>query len=111
MSDDTRAEWAIPTGPPSNLKPAFHRGGRFTGARLDPSVVNGRNTRQEVPVWLAALVVALAVVAAAYVVLYGGAPTAPLAALFWLTGVAVSAFLLSLVYRFVVAVERIAEKL
>lgn len=73
--------------------------------------MNARNSRQDVPVWFAALVVALVVVAAAYVVLYGEAPSAPLVALFWLLGLAVSAFLLSLAYRFVVAVETIAEKL
>ncbi|MFB6087996.1 MAG: hypothetical protein ABEJ85_05695 [Haloarculaceae archaeon] len=69
-----------------------------------------RNSRPGVPVWAAGLVVALVGIALAYVFVYGGSPTVPVAVVFGAFGVAVSLFTLYLLYRFVVAVETIAEK-
>ncbi|GAA0675052.1 hypothetical protein ACFQDG_02260 [Natronoarchaeum mannanilyticum] len=70
-----------------------------------------RDARNELPTWAAGLILALLAVIAAYVIVFGGHLAAPIAALFWVIGVVLSLFTLYLLYRFVVAVETIAEKL
>ena len=68
------------------------------------------NSRSDVPGWLIGLGVALVVTTASYLIIYGGEVSALLTVLFALGGVGLSLFALSLLYRFVVAVETIAEK-
>lgn len=65
----------------------------------------------EVPTWLAGVIVALVLFTAAYVLLFGGSLSGPLLAIFGLTGLGLSVFTVYLLYRFVVAVEKIADKL
>jgi hypothetical protein len=69
------------------------------------------NHSYEVPTWLAGVVVALVLFIAAYVLVYGGSLSGPLVAIFGLIGIGLSAFTVYLLYRFVVAVEKIADKL
>jgi hypothetical protein len=69
-----------------------------------------RNSRPTVPTWVAGLVVVLTVAVVGYVVVYGGELDAPVFVLFGTVGVGVSTLTLYLLYRFVVAVETIAEK-
>jgi hypothetical protein len=52
----------------------------------------------------------LTVAVVGYVVVYGGDLSAPVFILFGTFGVGISAFTLYILYRFVVAVETIAEK-
>jgi hypothetical protein len=72
--------------------------------------MSSRNARSDVPGWVAGLVVVLVATSAAYVTIYGGEASTPLTLLFVLCGVGLSLFTLYLFYRFVVAVETIAEK-
>jgi len=70
-----------------------------------------QNSRHEVPTWLAGVIVALVLFTVAYVFVYGGSLSAPLMALFGAFGVGLSLFTVYLLYRFVLAVEKIADKM
>ena len=65
----------------------------------------------EIPTWVAGVVVAVVLVAFSYVFVFGGHVFAPLAALVGLIQFGLALFVVYLLYRFVVAVETIAEKL
>lgn len=69
------------------------------------------DSRPEVPPRVAAAVVAFALVTALYAVAALGSLTELFAIWFWALSVALSLFVVYLLYRFVVAVETIAEKL
>ncbi|SNZ04057.1 hypothetical protein SAMN06269185_0438 [Natronoarchaeum philippinense] len=68
-----------------------------------------RNSRPEVPTWLAGLILVAVVAASGYVFVFGGEPRTPMLALFGAVGTGISLFTLWLFYRFVVAVETIAD--
>jgi hypothetical protein len=71
-----------------------------------------RDSEPEVPTWVASTVVAaVTAVVFGYIFIYGGAATAPLGVLLVVGQVGLVLFVLYLLYRFVVAVETIAEKL
>jgi hypothetical protein len=70
-----------------------------------------RDSAPEVPTWLAAVLVAFVGLAAVYVVLLGGPLVAPVTVLLWLFGLGLSLFVVYLLWRFVVAVEKIADKM
>ncbi len=70
-----------------------------------------RDSQPEVPTWLAAALVALVGLVAIYGILLGGNLFAPIAWLLWLGGIGLSLFVVYLFWRFVLAVELIAEKL
>jgi hypothetical protein len=64
----------------------------------------------EVPTWVAGVVVAVVLVAVGYVFFFGGHIAGPLAVLVGLVQFGLALFVVYLLYRFVVAVETIAEK-
>ena len=65
----------------------------------------------EIPTWAAALIAALVVLSFAYGILVGGSLLAPVMIWLWLGGIALSLFVVYLLYRFVIAVEKIADKM
>lgn len=73
--------------------------------------MSGHTSREDLSRWLPAGALLAVLLSLAYVVGYGGDPSTPLLALWYGVGLAASAFVLWLLYRFVVAVETIAEKL
>lgn len=80
---------------------------------MSADVVDGmstRNSRYTVPTWVAGLIVILTVAAVGYVVIYGGELSAPVFVLVGVFVVGISSVTLYLLYRFVLAVETIAEK-
>jgi hypothetical protein len=66
-----------------------------------------RESEPEVPTWVAGLIITAVVLGFGYVVFIGG----PLVALAGAVQFALGLFVVYLLYRFVLAVERIAEKL
>lgn len=69
------------------------------------------DSQSKVPTWIAGVVVAVVVATAGYVALYGGHLATPLALAVGTFELALVLFVVYLLYRFVVAVETIAEKL
>lgn len=67
------------------------------------------DSRTEVPTWLATALVVL-VALAAYVVFLGGPAAELFVVAYWTFGLGLTLFVVYLFYRFVVAVETIAEK-
>ncbi len=67
--------------------------------------------KYEIPTWAAALIAALVFLSLAYGILIRGSLLAPIMVWLWLGGIAVSLFVVYLFYRFVVAVEKIADKM
>lgn len=68
--------------------------------------------RYEVPTWLAAVITVLVLVTFGYYVLVFGGSTGPLfGGLFGAISIALTVFVVYLFYRFVIAVETIAEKM
>jgi hypothetical protein len=65
----------------------------------------------EIPTWAAVLVTVVVLFSVAYSLIYGGSILAPIVLLLWLGGVALSLFVVYLLYRFVIAVEKIADKM
>lgn len=65
----------------------------------------------EIPTWAAALITVFVLLSFAYGVLIQGSFLAPVVLWLWVGGVALSLFVVYLFYRFVVAVETIAEKM
>jgi len=69
-----------------------------------------RESRFEVPTWVAGAIVAGLLLGLFYVFVYGGAISTLGAAVLGAVGLGMGAFTLYLLYRFVVAFEKIAEK-
>ena len=65
----------------------------------------------EIPTWAAALITGFVLFSFAYGVLIQGSFLAPIVLWLWLGGIALSLFVVYLLYRFVVAVEKIADKM
>jgi hypothetical protein len=70
-----------------------------------------RDSEPEVPPWVAVAILALVGLGGLYVVLVGGHAFGAVVWLLWLLGLALSLFVVYLFWRFVLAVERIADKL
>jgi hypothetical protein len=70
-----------------------------------------RDSQPEVPTWVAGLVVAAVVLTLAYVFVFGGHIFGPLAGVVAALQFALGLFVVYLLYRFVLAVETIAEKM
>lgn len=66
--------------------------------------------QSEVPTWISGLVGMFGVAAAAYVFMNGGNPSTPALRVFNAVGIGLSLFMVYLFYRFVLAVEMVAEK-
>lgn len=67
--------------------------------------------KYEIPTWAAALITVLVLLSFAYGVIVQGSLLAPVVLWIWLGGIAVSLFVVYLLYRFVIAVEKIADKM
>lgn len=65
----------------------------------------------EVPTWVAGLLLVLVGTTFTYGIVVRESLTEPLVLWFWLVGLGLTLFVVSLLYRFVVAVETIATKL
>ncbi|WP_336328203.1 hypothetical protein [Halovenus sp. HT40] len=65
----------------------------------------------EIPTWAAALITVFVLFSFAYGVLIQGSFLAPIVLWLWLGGIALSLFVVYLLYRFVIAVEKIADKM
>jgi hypothetical protein len=70
-----------------------------------------RDSQPEVPTWVAGLVVAAVVLTFAYVFVFGGPVFGPLTGIVAALQFALGLFVVYLLYRFVLAVETIAEKM
>jgi hypothetical protein len=70
-----------------------------------------RDSEPEVPTWVAGVVVATVVLTLGYVFVFGGHIFGPVAAVVGALQFGVGLFVVYLLYRFVVAVETIAEKM
>lgn len=65
----------------------------------------------EIPTWAAALITVFVLFSFAYGVLIQGSFLAPIVLWLWLGGIVLSLFVVYLLYRFVIAVEKIADKM
>jgi hypothetical protein len=70
-----------------------------------------RDLNYEIPTWAAALITGFVLFSFGYGVLIQGSFLAPIMLWLWLGGIAVSLFVVYLLYRFVIAVEKIADKM
>lgn len=68
------------------------------------------NTEFEVPTWIAGVVISFVLASIFYVFIYGGDATTPGLVALGLISLGFGLFTLYLFYRFVVAVEKIADK-
>jgi hypothetical protein len=70
-----------------------------------------QDLNREIPTWAAALITVFVFSSVAVSLVVGGSILAPIVLWLWLGGVALSLFVVYLFYRFVVAVEKIADKM
>lgn len=64
----------------------------------------------EVPSWVAGVIASVVFATAAYIFIYGGEPTTPGLVVLGSVSLGLGLFTLYLFYRFVIAVEKIADK-
>jgi hypothetical protein len=65
----------------------------------------------QVPTWAAVAIVAVVLLTFVYAILLGQSLFLPFVWLAWLGGIALTLFVVYLLYRFVIAVETIADKM
>lgn len=68
------------------------------------------NTESEVPTWIAGVIISFVIVATVYIFVYGGDAPTPVLVVLGSISLGLGLFTLYLFYRFVVAVEKIADK-